>query len=49
MVVDKLREAGHKVVDWEPYKHPFAVDLANKIYAADGGTVSLLLLLSNFF
>ncbi|KAJ4196028.1 Acetamidase [Fusarium falciforme] len=37
-VVDKLREEGHTVVPWEPYKHSYAVDLLNKIYASDGGT-----------
>ncbi|KAJ6443497.1 glutamyl-tRNA(gln) amidotransferase subunit A [Purpureocillium lavendulum] len=36
-VVAKAKEAGHTVVSWEPYKHPYAVDLANRIYAADGG------------
>lgn len=36
-VVKALRQAGHTVTDWEPYKHPFAVDLANKVYATDGG------------
>lgn len=39
MVEDKLKAAGHSVSPWEPYKHPFAVDLANRVYAADGGTV----------
>ncbi|UNI15540.1 Amidase [Purpureocillium takamizusanense] len=37
-VVTKAKEAGHTVVSWEPYKHPYAVDLANRIYAADGGS-----------
>ncbi|KAF6525491.1 hypothetical protein HZS61_011286 [Fusarium oxysporum f. sp. conglutinans] len=37
-VVDKLSEAGHTVIPWEPYRHPYAVDLANRIYASDGGT-----------
>ncbi|KAH7263835.1 amidase signature domain-containing protein [Fusarium tricinctum] len=37
-VVDKLGEAGHTVVPWEPYRHPYAVDLANRVYASDGGT-----------
>ncbi|RSL69394.1 Acetamidase [Fusarium sp. AF-6] len=37
-VVDKLKEGGHTVVPWEPYKHSYAVDLVNKIYASDGGT-----------
>ncbi|GKU10305.1 unnamed protein product [Fusarium langsethiae] len=37
-VVNKLSEAGHTVIPWEPYQHPYAVDLANRIYASDGGT-----------
>ncbi|VUC28421.1 unnamed protein product [Clonostachys rosea] len=37
-VVDQVKGAGHTVVPWEPYKHPRIVDLANKIYASDGGT-----------
>jgi amidase len=41
-VVDKLKEGGHMVVPWEPYTHSYAVDLANKIYASDGGTVGTL-------
>ncbi|KAL3464648.1 amidase signature domain-containing protein [Aspergillus heterothallicus] len=36
-VVDKLSEAGHTVLPWEPYRHPYAVDLANRVYASDGG------------
>lgn len=39
MVEDKLKAAGHSVTPWDPYKHPYAVDLANRTYAADGGTV----------
>lgn len=38
MVEDKLKAAGHNVSPWDPYKHPYAVDLANRTYAADGGT-----------
>ncbi|KAF4120248.1 amidase [Geosmithia morbida] len=38
MVVDTMKAAGHTVVPWEPYRHPYAVDLINKIYASDGGT-----------
>jgi amidase len=37
-VVETLRNAGHGVHAWEPYKHSFAVDLANRVYAADGGS-----------
>ncbi|KEZ45023.1 hypothetical protein SAPIO_CDS2420 [Scedosporium apiospermum] len=36
-VVEKFRGAGHTVLPWEPYRHPYAVNLANRIYAADGG------------
>ncbi|KND93498.1 Acetamidase [Tolypocladium ophioglossoides CBS 100239] len=36
-VVNRAKQAGHMVVPWEPYKHPYAVDLANRIYASDGG------------
>lgn len=42
MVEDKLKAAGHSVSPWDPYKHPYAVDLANRTYAADGGTVRVL-------
>ncbi|KAH6677865.1 amidase signature domain-containing protein [Plectosphaerella plurivora] len=37
-VVDSLKSAGHTVLPWEPYKHPYAVDLIGGIYASDGGT-----------
>jgi amidase len=37
-VVSTMKKAGHTVVPWEPYKHPYAVDLINGIYAGDGGT-----------
>ncbi|KAL2808217.1 amidase signature domain-containing protein [Aspergillus granulosus] len=36
-VVDRLSKAGHTILPWEPYKHPYAVDLANRVYASDGG------------
>ncbi|KAH8797753.1 amidase signature domain-containing protein [Xylogone sp. PMI_703] len=36
-VVDTMKKAGHTVVSWKPYKHDFAVDLINQIYAGDGG------------
>ncbi|KAL5345357.1 Acetamidase [Pseudogymnoascus australis] len=36
-VINKLSEAGHTVLPWEPYKHAHGVDLANRIYASDGG------------
>jgi len=40
LVVETLKQNGHKLVPWDPYKHDFAVDLANKIYASDGCTVT---------
>jgi amidase len=36
-VVQKLQEAGHTVVPWEPYKHDEALSILGKVYAADGG------------
>lgn len=36
-VVSTLKDAGHKVVSWKPYKHDYAVDLIQGIYASDGG------------
>ncbi|KAJ9411210.1 hypothetical protein DTO045G8_842 [Paecilomyces variotii] len=37
-VVSTLKKNGHNVVPWIPYKHDFAVDLINGIYASDGCT-----------
>lgn len=37
-VVRTLKNAGHNVIPWTPYKHDYAVDLINNIYASDGGT-----------
>lgn len=34
-----LKKSGHNVVPWTPYKHDFAVDLIDKISAADGYAV----------
>ncbi|CAF3280601.1 unnamed protein product [Rotaria sp. Silwood2] len=36
-VITALRNVGHTVVEWQPYKHKDAVDLLNKILAADTG------------
>ncbi|KEQ88240.1 glutamyl-tRNA amidotransferas-like protein subunit A [Aureobasidium pullulans EXF-150] len=36
-VVSTLRENGHEVIDWKPYKHDYAVDLIQGIYASDAG------------
>jgi amidase len=40
IVVDTLKNAGHTVLPWKPMDHATGVDLAAKIYAADGGFVS---------
>lgn len=37
-VVSTLKKAGHDVFSWTPYKHDYAVNLINGIYAGDGGT-----------
>ncbi|KAJ5290310.1 uncharacterized protein N7443_010563 [Penicillium atrosanguineum] len=37
-VVSTLKENGHSVHPWTPYKHDFGHDLINNIYAADGCT-----------
>ncbi|KAF8425288.1 amidase signature domain-containing protein [Tirmania nivea] len=37
MVVSTLRENGHTLVPWKPYKHDFAVDLIYSIYVSDSG------------
>jgi amidase len=39
-VVSTMKENGHNIVTWTPYKHDFGHDLINNIYAADGSTVS---------
>ncbi|KAF5872640.1 putative acetamidase protein [Botrytis fragariae] len=36
-VVDTLKENGHQVFEWKPYKHDHAQDLLNKIYSSDAG------------
>jgi amidase len=35
-VLGLLAENGNTVVPWTPYKHDYAVDLTNQIFAADG-------------
>jgi len=37
-VVSTMTKAGHTVFPWKPYKHDYAVNLINGIYASDGGT-----------
>ncbi|GAA5930372.1 hypothetical protein JCM3775_004371 [Rhodotorula graminis] len=36
-LADKLRAAGHEVVDWEPLDHAGAQDTVSRIFDADGG------------
>lgn len=38
-VVSTLKQNGHSVIPWTPYKHDFGFNLINGIYAADGNTV----------
>lgn len=38
-VVNTLAKNGHNIIPWTPYKHDFAVNMVNGIYAADGSTV----------
>lgn len=33
----KLEAAGHKVIDWKPYKHAIGNNIIDRIYGADGG------------
>ncbi|GAA5981165.1 hypothetical protein JCM11641_003132 [Rhodosporidiobolus odoratus] len=35
--VEKLREAGHEVVEWKPLDHAGAQDVVSRIFDADGG------------
>jgi amidase len=37
LVVDALRRNGHTVVEWQPYKHEYAINLLDSIFDADGG------------
>lgn len=36
-VKDVVQKAGHTIVEWQPYKHEYAYNLINSIYAGDGG------------
>jgi amidase len=38
IVVSAMKKHGHTLFEWKPYKHPYAVNLINGIYASDGGT-----------
>jgi hypothetical protein len=40
-VLGLLADNGNTVVPWTPYKHDYAVDLTNQIFAADGCKVSI--------
>ena len=35
--VNKLKLAGHEVVEWDPVLHPQAIDLLDRLFVADGG------------
>ena len=37
MLIHSLKQAGHTVVEWEPYKHSYGVELAGKMFRGDGG------------
>ncbi|KAF1914417.1 amidase signature domain-containing protein [Ampelomyces quisqualis] len=34
---DKLQQAGHELVDWDPKLHPKALELLSRMFVADGG------------
>ncbi|KAJ5888523.1 acetamidase [Penicillium taxi] len=36
-VVSALKQKGHTLLPWKPYKHEFSNDLINKVFSADGG------------
>ncbi|TGO86798.1 hypothetical protein BPOR_0275g00010 [Botrytis porri] len=36
-VVDTLKQNGHQVFEWKPYKHDHAQNLLDKIYSSDAG------------
>lgn len=36
-VVSTLKEHGHHLIEWTPYKHQHALDLVTNIYISDGG------------
>jgi amidase len=38
-VLGSLKDNGNTVVPWTPYKHDYAADLINQIFAADGCAV----------
>lgn len=40
-VLGLLKDNGNTVVPWTPYKHDYAADLINQIFAADGCAVTL--------
>ena len=40
IVIDALRQAGHSVVQWKPYKHVHGLNLVNQIFSADGKVTS---------
>jgi len=38
-VVSTLKQNNHTLVEWQPYKHEYAFNLINGVYASDGGKV----------
>ena len=39
IVVHALKNAGHEVVEWEPYQHQRGIDLIFSVFRQDGGKV----------
>ncbi|RAR12273.1 fatty-acid amide hydrolase protein [Stemphylium lycopersici] len=35
--VEKIKKAGHEVLDWDPKLHPTALELLGRMFVADGG------------
>ena len=37
LLMQALKQAGHRVVEWEPYKHRDGVTLTQRLFSGDGG------------
>lgn len=47
-VIKALRQAGHTVVEWQPYEHRYASNLSTRIFSAEGGAaIKKILSLNN--